>query len=92
MPITKPASDLQRNINSIYEICRSTREPVYITRNGETELVVMDAKAFEERNTLQQAAYEREMRRHESIMRGWEQAQAGELKSLSQIRAERDGA
>lgn len=92
MPLTKPVSELQRNIGSIYELCRESREPVYITRNGEVDLVVMDADAFEERDTLQRAAFEREMRLHDSIMRGWAQAQAGDLKPLLQIRAERDGA
>ena len=89
MPLTKPVSEFQRNIGSIYELCR---EPVYITRNGRTDLVVMDASAFDERETLQRAAYEREMRLHDSIMRGWAQAQAGELKPPSQVRAERYGA
>ena len=90
MPLMKSASELQRNISSVYELCHSTREPVYITRNGEADLVVMDARAFEERDSLARAAYEREVRLHASIMRGWAQAQAGELKPLSQVRAERD--
>ena len=91
MPLTRSASELQRNIGAIYELCHSTNEPVYITRNGQADLVVMDAQAFENINALQRLAYEREMRTHDAIVRGWEQAQAGELKSLSQIRAERDG-
>lgn len=91
MPLTKSASELQRNIGSIYELCRESREPVYITRNGKADLVVMDASAFDERDTLQRATYEREMRLHDTIMRGWVQAQAGELKPLSQVRAERRG-
>lgn len=90
MPLTRPASDLQRNISSIYDLCHSSKEPVYITRNGQADLVVMDAQAFEQRDTLQKAAYEREARLHDSIMRGWEQAQAGDIKPLAQVRAERD--
>ena len=91
MTLTRTASDLQRNIGSVYELCHTTREPVYITRNGSADLVVMDARAFEERDTLAQAAYEREKRLHASIMRGWQQAQAGEMKPLAHVREERDG-
>ncbi len=87
--LTKTASELQRNISSIYELCASTGEPVYITHNGEANLVVMDARTFEERDTLQRAVYEREIRLQQSIMRGWQQAQEGRLKPLSQVREER---
>lgn len=41
---------------------------------------------------LRHAAFGREVELRDSIMRGWKQAQAGELKPLAQVRAERDGA
>lgn len=41
---------------------------------------------------LRHAALGREVELRDSIMRGWKQAQAGELKPLAQVRAERDGA
>lgn len=86
--LTKTASELQRNMSSVHDLCVSTGEPVYITHNGKTDLVVMDARAFEERDSLQRAVYEREIRLQQSIMRGWQQAQEGQLKPLSQIRKE----
>ncbi|MCH3957780.1 MAG: type II toxin-antitoxin system Phd/YefM family antitoxin [Olsenella sp.] len=46
MPNVRTASELQRNINAIYDLCESTKEPVYITRNGKESLVVMDAQAL----------------------------------------------
>ncbi len=46
MPNIRTASELQRNMNAIYDLCESTKEPVYITRNGRESLVVMDAKAL----------------------------------------------
>lgn len=48
MPNVRTASELQRNINAIYDLCESTKEPVYITRNGKESLVVMDAQAFDD--------------------------------------------
>lgn len=86
MAIIRPASDLQRNINSIYELCSSTKEPVYITRNGEASLVVMDVQAFEERMGLTQAIYEREMRIYEAIMRSEEEIKAGLVYDFEDIR------
>lgn len=34
------------NINEIAALCKSTGEPVYLTKNGEDDLVVMDIEAF----------------------------------------------
>lgn len=88
MPIVKPASDLQRNIGSIYELCSETKEPVYITRNGEANLVVMDAQAFDEQMDFQRRVYEREMRVYRGVMQGYEDARTGRLTSFSELRRE----
>ncbi len=88
MPIIKPASDLQRNIGSIYDICQKTKEPVYITRNGESSLVVMDAQAYEEQVDIQHRIFEREMRAYQALMRGHEDVQAGRLTPFSEVRKE----
>lgn len=88
MAIVKPSSDLQRNISSIYELCRETKEPVYITRNGETNLVVMDAEAFDDRMSLERRILAREMSTYQGIMRGYEDAQAGRLTPLDEVRKE----
>jgi len=88
MPIIKPASDLQRNIGLIYDICHETKEPVFITRNGETSLVVMDAKAFEEQVDLQHQILEREMRIYRAAMSAHDDAEAGRLTPFSEIRKE----
>ncbi len=47
--IIKSSSDLRRNYNSIAEICRETGEPVFLTRNGEGDTVLMDVEAFSRR-------------------------------------------
>lgn len=41
MPIIKPISDLRNKSNEISELAHSTNEPIYITKNGEGDLVVM---------------------------------------------------
>lgn len=88
MPIVKPASDLQRNINGIYDLCRETREPIYISRNGETSIVVMDASAFDAQMDLKRRVLDREMRTYQGIMQGREDALAGRLTSLEDVRRE----
>ncbi|WP_080803308.1 type II toxin-antitoxin system prevent-host-death family antitoxin [Arabiibacter massiliensis] len=83
MPIIKPVSELQRNIKGITEICRETKEPIYLTKNGSASLVVMDAEAYDE-----QIAYlkrEEEMRVYEGIMRGYEDVKAGRVYPADEV-------
>lgn len=47
MPAVRTSSELQRNISAIYDLYDRTGEPVYITRNGASSLVAMDADSFE---------------------------------------------
>ena len=46
MPQIRPISDL-RNTNEISELCHSNNEPVFITKNGYGDLVVMSIEAYE---------------------------------------------
>ena len=41
MPIIKPISDLRNKSNGISDIVHKSNEPVFITRNGEGDMVVM---------------------------------------------------
>ncbi len=41
MPIIKPISDLRNKANKISELAHKSNEPVFITKNGEGDLVVM---------------------------------------------------
>lgn len=47
MPNIRPISDLRNNSNEISEFCRGTREPVFITRNGVGDMVVMSIETYE---------------------------------------------
>lgn len=52
MPIIKPISDLRNNFNQISEICHKEMEPVFITKNGEGDMVVMSLALYEQQQAL----------------------------------------
>lgn len=47
MPHIHPVSDLKNNLNHLSEICRKEHEPVYLTRRGHGELVLMGLEEYE---------------------------------------------
>ena len=47
MPQIRPITDL-RNTNEISDICHANNEPVFITKNGYGDLVVMSIEAYDE--------------------------------------------
>jgi prevent-host-death family protein len=47
MPSIRPISDLRNNSNEISEFCRATREPVFITKNGVGDMVVLSVEMYE---------------------------------------------
>jgi prevent-host-death family protein len=48
----RPSATIRNNYNDISNICKSTGEPIYLTKNGEGDLVVMDIQAFERREKM----------------------------------------
>lgn len=48
MTYIRPCADLRNNYNEISKICHETNKPVYITKNGFTDLVVLSDKAYEQ--------------------------------------------
>mgnify|MGYP000484896132 CR=1 FL=1 len=51
MPQIRPITDL-RNTTEISDICHAKREPVFITKNGYGDLVIMSMEAYEEKMQL----------------------------------------
>jgi prevent-host-death family protein len=51
MPNIRPISDLRNNSNDISEFCRTSREPVFITKNGVGDMVVMSIEMYERQQT-----------------------------------------
>lgn len=46
MPIIKPISDLRNKSNEISKLARNSDEPIFITKNGEGDLVVMSMSHY----------------------------------------------
>ena len=50
--IILPSTSLRNQYNEISEKCKKTGEPIYLTKNGEGDLVVMSIEAFEKQQAL----------------------------------------
>lgn len=48
----KPSAAIRKNYNEISELCKQTGEPVFLTKNGEGDLVVMDIETFVRRESM----------------------------------------
>ena len=48
----RPSAAIRQNYNEISELCKKTGEPVYLTKNGEGDLVVMNIEAFTRREKM----------------------------------------
>jgi len=47
VPTIRPISDLRNCSNEISELCHTSREPIFITKNGIGDMVVMSIEAYE---------------------------------------------
>ena len=50
--IIRASADIRTDYNSVIEECRQTGEPVYLTKNGQGDAVVMDIASFERREQI----------------------------------------
>ncbi len=48
----RPSANIRQNYNEIANLCRESKEPVYLTKNGEGDLVVMDIESFVRREKM----------------------------------------
>ena len=48
----RPSAAIRQNYNEIADMCRKTAEPVFLTKNGEGDLVVMDIETFNKREKM----------------------------------------
>ena len=47
-----PSATIRQNYNKVSEECKKTKEPIYLTKNGEGDLVVMDIESFHRREKM----------------------------------------
>ncbi len=47
MALIRPCADLRNNYNEISKICHETKEPIYITKNGSSDLVILSNEVYE---------------------------------------------
>ena len=48
----KPSAAIRKNYNDVSKLCKQTGEPVFLTKNGEGDLVVMDIKTYARRESM----------------------------------------
>lgn len=48
----RPSAALRQNYNEIADLCRKTAEPIFLTKNGEGDLVVMDIETYNRREKM----------------------------------------
>ena len=47
MPVIKPISDFRNKARELSAICHDSGEPIFITKNGEGDMVLMSLAAYE---------------------------------------------
>jgi len=70
MPQIRPITDL-RNTTEISELCHNTNEPIFITKNGYGDMVVMSNETYEDIIAKNEFI--------KKVMVGWKQIQNGEV-------------
>lgn len=53
MAIIRASSELRNNYNEISRLCHETNEPIFLTKNGAGDMVLMSNEAYEEMAALE---------------------------------------
>jgi len=81
MTITiKPSAAIRKNYNEISALCKRTKEPVFLTKNGVGDLVVMDLETYAYRENL--------LRLRERMLQSDSDIQTGRVRTLADVVAD----
>ena len=50
--IIKPSTSLKNKYDEISDLCKTSGEPIYLTKNGKVDLVVMSIETFEKEKRI----------------------------------------
>ena len=50
--LIKPSTALRNEYNTISDLCKERRKPVFLTKNGEGDLVIMSIEAYKHREEM----------------------------------------
>ena len=79
--IIKASAALRNEYGSISNLAKTTKEPIYITKNGEGDLVLMSIDAFERREQI--------LRLREKVLKAEEERITGQAtRSIDEARKE----
>ena len=67
--IIKPSAAIRQNYNEISNMAKETKAPIFLTKNGEGDLVVMDIETYDQR--------EKQLELREKLIEIEERRQAG---------------
>ena len=76
MPAIRPSADLRNNYNEISDFCHEYTEPVFITKNGKGDLVVMSMETYE--------LLSGKLELYSSIGTGLDQVKQGKIKPMKE--------
>lgn len=88
MAVIRPSADLRNHYNEISKICHETKEPIYITKNGYNDLVLLSNEAYEELTTNHSKKFTKEeleklyQDRFDKQLEAFEEYQKDILKSI----------
>lgn len=78
----RPITDM-RNTTELSELCHESQEPVYITKNGKEDMVVMSHEAYEREQALM-GMYRKLGEAEKQLIDGVEPLEAGDVFSRLQ--------
>ena len=76
MPTIRPSADLRNNYSEISDFCHEYSEPVFITKNGKGDLVVMSMETYE--------LLSGKLELYSLIGTGLDQVKQGKIKSMKE--------